>query len=367
MMSRVLLVAAACLMLAGPVAAQPSPDAAVPAPDAATAPVAPDATAPAAVGPDGAPVDAATAAPAAPTMVPAVDSAGNAIMDANGQPIMGVPGEPVLNADGTARLDDSGNPLMFPAAMAPTPVATPAPAPAAEEATPHAKGENPYGLKALWNQGDFVAKGTLIIMVIMSFFTWFIALTKIWEQRNMESHAGQAEKNFWQSSSIQSGVGALSKGSPFRYIAEEGIRAQTHHDGKMTDQIDLHEWISMSLNRAVDSVNNRLQGGLAFLASVGSTAPFIGLFGTVWGIYHALIAIGVAGQASIDKVAGPVGEALIMTAIGLAVAVPAVLFYNMLVRRNKVILERLRNFSSDLHALLLSGSRVTGQAAGGRR
>jgi biopolymer transport protein ExbB len=120
---------------------------------------------------------------------------------------------------------------------------------------------------------------------------------------------------------------------------------------------------TLSLQRSVDAISNRLQGGLAVLATVGSTAPFVGLFGTVWGIYHALTAIGLAGQASIDKVAGPVGEALIMTAIGLAVAVPAVLAYNWMIRRNKRVMDRVRNFSADLLTLLVGGAYVLPQTA----
>jgi biopolymer transport protein ExbB len=155
---------------------------------------------------------------------------------------------------------------------------------------------------------------------------------------------------------VQEGIEKLKPGTPFRYIAESGIKATQHHEGKLLEQIDLNTWITMSIQRAVDDVSSRLQDGLAFLATVGSTSPFVGLFGTVWGIYHALTAIGIAGQASIDKVAGPVGEALIMTAFGLAVAVPAVLGYNWLVRRNKVALEKLRAFGADLHMVLMSGN-----------
>jgi biopolymer transport protein ExbB len=218
--------------------------------------------------------------------------------------------------------------------------------------------ENPYGLQALWAQGDFVAKGTLIILVIMSLFSWYIIFLKIWDQRKLMQSARNAEQKFWTANSIKDAVERLPKGDTFRLIAEDGLRAATHHEGRLTDRIDLHEWITMSLQRSAEGVNSGLQTGLAFLASVGSTAPFVGLFGTVWGIYHALVAIGVSGQASIDKVAGPVGEALIMTAIGLAVAVPAVLGYNWLIRRNKEVQESLSNFTSDLHAYLVSGSRV---------
>jgi biopolymer transport protein ExbB len=162
---------------------------------------------------------------------------------------------------------------------------------------------------------------------------------------------------FWKASSVKSGVGSLKEGSAFRYIAETGIQASDHHEGTMVESIDKHTWISMSIDRAVGSINNRLQDGLAFLATVGSTAPFVGLFGTVWGIYNALVKIGISGQASIDKVAGPVGEALIMTAIGLAVAVPAVMGYNWLIRRNKAVMDSTRAFSGDLLNVLLSGKR----------
>ena len=218
--------------------------------------------------------------------------------------------------------------------------------------------DNPYGLEALWSQGDFVARGTLIILVLMSLASWYIILTKLWDQRRLTKSAINVGKNFWTSGSVKEAVERLPKGDDFRTIAEDGLRAVSHHDGRLTDRIDLHEWIMMTLQRSMDAINFKLTGGLSFLASVGSTAPFVGLFGTVWGIYHALVAIGVSGQASIDKVAGPVGEALIMTAIGLFVAVPAVLGYNWLIRRNKSCVEGLRNFTSDLHAYLVSGSRV---------
>ena len=222
--------------------------------------------------------------------------------------------------------------------------------------------DNPYGLDALWKGGDFVARGTLIILVIMSMGSWYIMITKLIDQFNMRSQARDAQDKFWKASSVQAGISTLKAGSPFRFIAEAGTKATDHHDGALLEQIDLNTWVTMSIQRSVDKVQSRLQDGLAFLATVGSTAPFVGLFGTVWGIYHALTAIGIAGQASIDKVAGPVGEALIMTAIGLAVAVPAVLGYNWLVRRNKAAMEEVRSFSSDLHAVLLSGAMSTSEA-----
>ena len=216
--------------------------------------------------------------------------------------------------------------------------------------------DNPYGLEALWKQGDFVSQGTIIILAIMSMGSWYIMFVKVYEQMKLFGQAKDVGAAFWGAGTIQEGASALKEGPPFRFIAESGISATAHHEGKLLETIDLNTWVTMSIQRAVDNVSSRLQDGLAFLATVGSTAPFVGLFGTVWGIYHALTAIGIAGQASIDKVAGPVGEALIMTAFGLAVAVPAVLGYNWLVRRNKVALEHLRAFSADLHMVLMSGN-----------
>jgi len=230
-----------------------------------------------------------------------------------------------------------------------TPVAPPAPSAKATEVV-----ENPYGLDALWKTGDFVAKGTLVILVIMSMGTWYILVVKLVEQNKLFRQYKAAKKTFWTAGTLQDGANTLAEGNAFRFIAERALGAGQHHEGSQLDQIDLNTWITMQVQRAVENVQNRLQDGLAFLATVGSTAPFVGLFGTVWGIYHALTAIGIAGQASIDKVAGPVGEALIMTAIGLAVAVPAVLGYNWLVRRNKVAMENVRAFSGELHMVLLS-------------
>jgi biopolymer transport protein ExbB len=229
--------------------------------------------------------------------------------------------------------------------------------------------DNPYGLGALWNSGDLIARATLILLVIMSLASWYVILTKLWDQRKLKQAARVVEKQFWTAPSIKDGVERLKKGDDFRVIAEDGLRAASHHDGRLTDRIDLHEWITMSLQRAVDSVNSKMQSGLGLLATVGSVAPFVGLFGTVWGILNALVSIGIAGQASIDKVAGPVGEALTMTAIGLFVAVPAVMGYNWLLGRNKILQDALRNFASDLHAYLVSGARVgvTGNEMGGAR
>lgn len=225
--------------------------------------------------------------------------------------------------------------------------------------------ENPYDLQHLLKNGDVVARGTFGILAFMSLASWYIMLTKVWDQTRMRRHFIQTEKKgFWSGRSLQEGIGTLTDpDNAFRNIAEQGLNAAKHHEGRLTDQIPLHEWITQSLQRSVDAVNDNLQGGLSFLATVGATAPFVGLFGTVWGIYHALIAIGLAGQASIDRVAGPVGEALIMTALGLAVAVPAVLGYNWLLRRNKAILEQVRYFATDVQAYLVSGARVESASA----
>jgi len=225
--------------------------------------------------------------------------------------------------------------------------APPAAAPATEVV------ENPYGIEALWRQGDFVARGTLIILMIMSIGSWYIGIIKVLEQRRMLKDAKEADEKFWHEHSVQEGVAKLGEDSAFRFVAEKSSLAAQHHGTMQTKQLDLNAWVGMALQRAIDVIGNRLQSGLAFLATVGSTAPFVGLFGTVWGIYHALTAIGIAGQASIDKVAGPVGEALIMTALGLAVAVPAVLGYNWLVRRNRVAMELIRHFGGGVHMSLL--------------
>jgi biopolymer transport protein ExbB len=225
--------------------------------------------------------------------------------------------------------------------------------------------DNPYGIQALWAQGDFVAKGVMVLLVLMSAYSWFIIFTKWWEQMRLLRQSKECDKNFWSADNIKAGVTKLTgKGNIFKVIASEAIDAAEHHDtSQMTESVPLHEWIDNVIARGVARIGNALSTQLPFLATTGSTAPFIGLFGTVWGIYHALVAIGVAGQASIDKVAGPVGEALIMTAIGLAVAVPAVLGYNYLLGRNKEIMEKVKLFSSDLEQVIVSGSRVEGSAA----
>jgi biopolymer transport protein ExbB len=227
---------------------------------------------------------------------------------------------------------------------------------------------NPYGLAGMWNSGDIVARGVIILLLIMSLMSWYIILTKLWDQRRLKQSARAAEKQFWSAPSLKDGVERLKKGDNFRAIAEDGLRSVSHHEGRLTDRIDIHEWVTMSLQRSVDQVNSNMSKGLGFLATVGSSAPFVGLFGTVWGVMTTLITIGLSGQPSIDKVAGPIGGALIMTALGLFVAVPAVWGYNWLLGRNKILQDALRNFAGDLHAYLVSGARVSaGPEIGGAR
>jgi biopolymer transport protein ExbB len=248
------------------------------------------------------------------------------------------------------------------------PAADAAAAPAADAAAPAAKAggkeevENPFGIQAVWG-GGFVPRATLIILSLMSMGSWYIIITKLLDQMKIFKQSKETSQKFWKAPSIAAGSAQLKEGSPFRFIAETGTKATQHHDGALLEQIDLSTWVTMSIQRAVEKVQSRLQDGLSFLATVGSTAPFIGLFGTVWGIYGALTNIGMTGNASIDKVAGPVGEALIMTAFGLFVAVPAVLGYNWLVRRNKTAMEDVRSFGADVHSVLISGAMNTSEAA----
>ncbi len=218
-----------------------------------------------------------------------------------------------------------------------------------------ASAENPYGIEALWKGSDNIARAVLLILAIMSIGSWYIMVVKLLEQSKMKRHAATVDKAFWDAKSVSAGAAALEKNSAYRFIAESGAAATTDHGG-LKGHIPMAEWIPMSITSAVDRVNSTMQGGLAFLATVGSTSPFVGLFGTVWGIYHALTAIGISGQASIDKVAGPVGEALIMTAIGLAVAIPAVFAYNWLARRNKAVMDDVREFSDELNAVIVGSA-----------
>jgi biopolymer transport protein ExbB len=181
--------------------------------------------------------------------------------------------------------------------------------------------------------------------------------TKLFEQQKVMNQYKDVRAQFWRAATLEEGAAKLDKNSAYRQVVDDGIAAQKQH-GLLTDPIEAHDWLHGAMARSEDSINNKLSSGLPFLATVGATAPFVGLLGTVIGIYSALIKIGIAGQADIGKIAGPVGEALIMTAIGLFVAVPAVLAYNWLQARNKTIARSLATFSNDVLGYISSGGRV---------
>lgn len=231
--------------------------------------------------------------------------------------------------------------------------------------------ETQFGLANVWSQGDIVTKSVAVLLLLMSLASWMVILTKALNLRRLSRQARQTE-SFWHSTDFADGLGKFGAdpADPFRLLALAGSEATAHvlhKDGQtrpqLHDTLDLSDWVTRSLRNSIDDITANMQSGLAVLASVGSTAPFVGLFGTVWGIYHALLAIGLNGQASIDKVAGPVGESLIMTALGLAVAIPAVLGYNALVRGNKSVIGKLNRFAHDLHAYFVTGARVKAPGA----
>jgi biopolymer transport protein ExbB len=223
---------------------------------------------------------------------------------------------------------------------------------------------NEFGLINLWTEGDAVTRFVALLLLVMSLASWIVIILKSLNLFSAQKQAARVEA-FWHSANVAGGLQALGNeaGNPFRALALRGQEALAHlktgsSQPELLKELDTSDWVTRGLQNAIDDATANLQSGLAILASVGSTSPFVGLFGTVWGIYHALMQIGMAGQATIDKVAGPIGEALIMTALGLAVAIPAVLGYNALVRGNKFIITRMNRFAHDLHALLITGSRV---------
>jgi biopolymer transport protein ExbB len=224
-------------------------------------------------------------------------------------------------------------------------------------AAPAHGGDSPYGLMQALNEGGVISWATFIILVAMSVFSFYILFTKLFEQQKIISQGRKVRSSFWNSPNLRDAASKLDQKSAYRAIVDDALLAQEQHS-KLTNPIDQHDWMANSLARSQGGIGARLGEGLAFLATVGSTAPFIGLFGTVVGIYRALIKIGASGQASISVVAGPVGEALIMTALGLVVAVPAVLAYNWLIRRNKSIMEDLAAFTNDLHGYIMSEGKV---------
>ena len=221
-------------------------------------------------------------------------------------------------------------------------------------------GDNPYGLMQALNEGGLISWATFVILVAMSIGTFYILFTKFFEQQKIISQGNKVRASFWNSPNLKDASSKLDAKSAYRAIVDDTLIAQEQH-GKLTNPVDQHDWMANSLARSQGGIGARLGEGLAFLATVGSTSPFIGLFGTVVGIYRALIKIGASGQASISTVAGPVGEALIMTALGLVVAVPAVLAYNWLIRRNKSIMEDLAAFTNDLHGYVMSEGKVKPQ------
>jgi biopolymer transport protein ExbB len=227
----------------------------------------------------------------------------------------------------------------------------------AAAAAPGAAPQNKFGFVEALEQGGFIAYATVVILGIMSFGSFYILITKWIDQSKIMRQGRDLRASFWRAPNLRDGAAKLEKNSAWRQVVDDGLAAEEQH-GKMVNATDAHDWLVGSLQRSEDTINARLASGLPFLATVGATAPFIGLFGTVVGIYRALINIGIAGSASIDKVAGPVGEALIMTALGLLVAVPAVLAYNYLQARNKRIAEEMRGFATDVLANINSKGAV---------
>jgi len=226
--------------------------------------------------------------------------------------------------------------------------------------------ESQFGIANVWIQGDFVTRAVAVLLLGMSLASWIVILIKALDIIKFKKHA-RAAQDFWHSEDFAAGMTKLGADptNPFRHLALEGREATAHHrntKAHLHDALDVSDWVTRCLRNCIDEFTARLQSGLAILASVGSTAPFIGLFGTVWGIYHALVGLSGATQVVLDKVAGPVGEALIMTAAGLFVAIPAVLAYNAFTRSNRLVAVQLDGFAHDLHAYLTTGVRVGGNA-----
>ncbi|TRD11479.1 MotA/TolQ/ExbB proton channel family protein [Erythrobacter insulae] len=216
---------------------------------------------------------------------------------------------------------------------------------------------NEFGFWKAMEEGGPVAWSILAVMVIMSVGSFYILFTKLFEQNKVMKQYNGVRTAFWRAPSLKEGATKLEKNSAWRQLADDAVTAQEHHSKMEGAGNEIH-FVEEELAHSQDTINQSLSGGLSFLASVGATAPFIGLLGTVIGIYRALINIGIEGSASIDKVAGPVGEALIMTAIGLLVAVPAVLAFNWLQSRNRRINALMTDFSNDIVAFIGSNGAV---------
>ena len=223
-----------------------------------------------------------------------------------------------------------------------------------------------FGLEQFWAGADPIIRAVALLLGVMSLASWYVIALKSLDLIRLRQSARHARTGFWNATALPAAIVGFGSGdSPgaqvFGQLARAARERDAHlerHAASLAGQMSRSDWLAAGIHGAIDDGAARLSSGMAVLASVSSTAPFIGLFGTVWGIYHALANIGAAGQASLDKVAGPVGEALIMTALGLAVAIPAALGYNALVRANRSVLGALRRFGRDLHAYLLTGTRV---------
>jgi biopolymer transport protein ExbB len=218
--------------------------------------------------------------------------------------------------------------------------------------------DNPFGFVKFIEQADGLTLAILVILGAMSLASWYVILTKLWDQSRIRKSYAEVEKKFWSTGNLRDGMTALcGRDNVFRMLVEDGIRAAQYYEGHLTEQVSLNEWLTVSLYRSAESVSSRLASSLSILATTGSVSPFVGLLGTVWGIYNALTQISLAGQANLEQIAGPIGEALIMTAIGLFVAVPAVMGYNWLLRRNRNIQEKMKFFAAELHTYLVGGAR----------
>lgn len=218
--------------------------------------------------------------------------------------------------------------------------------------------DNPFGFWKFIEDADSVDTTILIVLGVMSLASWYVILTKFWDQSRIRRSYAETQRKFWAAGNLRDGMTTLTgQDNVFHMLAEDGIRAAQYYEGHLTEQVSLNDWITVALHRSAESVSSRLSRGLAILATTGSVSPFVGLLGTVWGIYNALIGLAISGQPNIEKISGPIGAALIMTAIGLFVAVPAVMGYNWLLRRNRDILEKMRYFSADVHSYLVGGAR----------
>lgn len=209
-------------------------------------------------------------------------------------------------------------------------------------------------------QGGFVSISVALILLAMSLASWYFMVVKTAQALRLTAATKRYIAEFWAAANLQIALNTIKSASPAYQLALQAVDAAHHHQThvakNLAESCSYDEFIARSMRRSLSQATAHLESGLSVLASVGSVAPFVGLFGTVWGIYHALASISASGQATLDKVAGPVGEALIMTAIGLAVAIPAVLAYNAFVKSNRVIIASLDHFAQDLHTLLTTGA-----------